>query len=1029
MNSSINPKVPERSISIQKNDRLTGRRSTPEEVLQKISHCRERGLTWLSLSQSNLTEIPKEIYSLNNLRSLDLSDNNLRAIPNRLSKLTGLRSICLVGNPVEKLPKRAGLIVDTPTYLRCRNQIDSSSSTVVIDDNISDDETNFLISELSGDQAPREVLIGHWTLTIGAQRYEPGKNLKRILLLISRFKKIESLSIRGVLLKKVPAGIRKLRNLAILRLDGLGIDQLPDWIVELPLESFSATDNDISELPNSFHVLDRLEILNLSWNPLAVIPSSVYELPKLDQLRLHECYIREIPKEILRITSLKYLDISSNSISSPPEEVASKGLSAICNYWRQRVDTGVDYLCEAKLIILGEPGAGKTSLAKKIKDRNYELCASESSTEGIDVIRYDFPVTIHTVESGRKIDLQTRFRVNIWDFGGQEIYHATHQFFLTRRSVYVLVCDDRKEDTDFSYWLNVVAMLSDASSIIIVQNEKQDRSRDINMSSLRGSFPNLRSALATNLNTNRGLDQIVLAIQKELEVLPHVGVGLPTTWKRVREALEKDERDFIGLAEYLQICQKHGFTLHADKLQLSGYLHDLGICLHFQDDAILKNIVILKPAWGTDAVYRVLDDKNVITAHGKFTIADLGGIWADRTHRDMHQELLQLMIKFQLCYAINDGCQYIAPQLLSSEKPSYPRIDIDNLVVSYRYEFLPKGIITRFIVALHHLIENGLVWKSGVILVRNESRAEIIEEFSQRRITVRAWGASRNGLMAIIDEQLERLHASFHGLQYEKYLPCPCGQCGQGTDTYAFSIGKLINMAKKGNKIQCHESGDMVDAEKLVREILPSALQNKEDRVLCEPVGESTVHLISPGEVFVSYAWTDESCALVDLLQSTLGENGIHVIRDREELRYKDSIREFMRRLGKGKCIIIVISERYLKSENCMFELLEISKAQEFRARIFPIILPDANIYKATGRVKYLKHWEEENKTLDDALKTLRGDNLVKLQEDLNTYSEIRRLFDGISDTLRDMNALTADMHRGGNFEQLISGVRVQLNA
>ena len=71
------------------------------------------------------------------------------------------------------------------------------------------------------------------------------------------------------------------------------------------------------------------------------------------------------------------------------------------------------------------------------------------------------------------------------------------------------------------------------------------------------------------------------------------------------------------------MSEKHGFTRRDDKLQLSGYLHDLGICLHFQDDPLLKNTVVLKPSWGTDAVYRVLDDSEVIAAHGHFTRGQL----------------------------------------------------------------------------------------------------------------------------------------------------------------------------------------------------------------------------------------------------------------------------------------------------------------------------------------------------------------------------------------------------------------------
>lgn len=51
-----------------------------------------------------------------------------------------------------------------------------------------------------------------------------------------------------------------------------------------------------------------------------------------------------------------------------------------------------------------------------------------------------------------------------------------------------------------------------------------------------------------------------------------------------------------------------------------------------------------------------------------------------------------------------------------------------------------------------------------------------------------------------------------------------------------------------------------------------------------------------------------------------------------------------MERIGRGKGVIVVISEKYLKSENCMFELVQISKHQQFADRIFPIVLNNANI-------------------------------------------------------------------------------------
>lgn len=993
----------------------------PLAVMNELRRVRSLALHRLNLEASRLAEIPEEVYELKHIRRVDLSHNHLRVIPERLWELPNLYSINLIGNPIESLPNRPGLIIDLPTYNRCRHQIDAKNVSLFIDLSTWLEDALLCVSAPFSDL--RILTIGQWKIRDEPQPPTPAINL--IIDTLPAFCAIEKLTLRGMRLDNVPKAIYQLPLLKQLSLDTCDLKDLPDWIGEMNLEHLSAIRNGLSRLPDSFSNLKQLTYLKLGENSFTKLPSCVFELVSLQSLDVSNCFIKEIPNDILRLSQLNRLSCSRNPLVSPPAEVAYKGAHAIRDYWRQREATGVDYLCEAKLIILGEAGAGKTSLARKIEDPNYKLRKDEESTEGIDVIHYEFPTVIRTRENEKEKALQRQFQVNIWDFGGQEIYHATHQFFLTRRSVYVLVCDDRKEDTDFSYWLQVVEMLSDGSPLLIVQNEKQDRTRDINLSSLRARFGNLRGAIATNLETGRGLNDVIQAIRKELENLPHVGVGLPATWKRVRTALEQDQRDYIGLEEYLTICQQHGFTRREDKLQLSGYLHDLGICLHFQDDPLLKNTVVLKPAWGTDAVYRVLDDKEVGSEHGQFTRKQLERIWSEPKYQGMPDELLQLMMKFQLCYALESKQTYIAPQLLSFEQPSYPWSSAGGLVVRYEYGFLPKGIITRFIVAMHHLIAGeNLVWKTGVVLERDGSRAEVIEEYSQRRIRVRVSEPAPQLLLAIIDEQLERLHASFPRLQYERYLPCPCIECKDRPEPYSFPLDKLIKRADKNQQIQCHSSGEMVDARGLVSEILPGSLHS-----VLYKLKDLALSISPPPipEVFVSYAWTTESAAIVDRLQQALQEHGIRLLRDREEVRYKDSIREFMRRIGQGKAVLVVLSEKYLKSENCMFELIEIAKAQSLRERIFPIVLADANIYNALGRVEYVRHWEEQIHKFDTALRGVRGDNLTNLQEELNVYAEIRQLFDGISNTLRDMNALTPDQHEGSNFDELIRRIRAQL--
>ena len=476
-------------------------------------------------------------------------------------------------------------------------------------------------------------------------------------------------------LTELPESLGKLTNLSLLNSSENKLKKLPQSIGNLDkLTILKLWNNQLKTLPESLGNLNNLKVLNLWRNKLTTLPESLGKLTSLDELYLDNNQLTSLPESLGNLTNLTHLNISVNPLVKPPIELAEQGIEEIMKYFQQLKEEGVDYIYEAKLLIVGEGGAGKTTLAKKIDNPNYNLREDEESTKGIDIIKYSFPILD---KEGKKRD----FKVNIWDFGGQEIYHATHQFFLTKRSLYTLVADTRKEDTDFYYWLNVVELLSDNSPLLIIKNEKQNRKREINETGLRGQFTNLEKTLATNLANNRGLEEIVTHIQNYIKSLPHIGEPLPKTWAQVRQALEQDKRNYISLQEYLEICEKNGFTRYKDKLQLGGYLHDLGVCLHFQDeeDSLLYRTVILKPTWGTDAVYKVLDNDQVVNNQGYFTRKDLKSIWHEEKYVQKRGELLELMKKFQLCYQIpGNKNAFIAPQLLSDNQPEYAWM---NLVI------------------------------------------------------------------------------------------------------------------------------------------------------------------------------------------------------------------------------------------------------------------------------------------------------------------------------------------------------------
>lgn len=820
--------------------------------------------------------------------------------------------------------------------------------------------------------------------------------------------------------------MNQLKSLSFMR---VGLREIPDWIGDLRhLQFLDLWANDLATLPATLENLSELESLDLGYNQFTELPEAVFRIRNLKRLNIVSSNIKQIPAEILQLTKLEHLDVKGQSIEIPPPEIVKEGVEAIKNYWRQQQEVGIDYLCEAKLIIVGEAGAGKTTLAKKLQNPEYALQPQEQSTEGIDVVRWSFPAAVRIKRDGREDFHRADFNVNIWDFGGQEIYHATHQFFLTRRSLYALVADDRKEDTDFNYWLQVVELLSDRSPLLIVQNEKQDRQRDIDVGKLRADFPNLREAFRVNLATKRGLSELERAIRQALEYLPHIGTPLPRTWSRVRAALENDPRSYISLNDYLTICQEHGFERQEDKLQLSGYLHDLGICLHFQDDPVLKHIVILKPKWGTDAVYRVLDDHVILDQRGRFDPQELARIWSDDAYASMRDELLRLMMKFQLCYQLPGREAYIAPQLLSPTRPAYEWDSRGGLVLRYDYDFMPKGILTRFIVAVNHLIaDQNLVWKSGGILAREGSRAEVVEDYPRRKITVRVSGADARGLLAIVDDQLDRIHASFPRLKYEKFLPCNCEVCQAREEPFAYPLSELKDFAKQGDKIQCRVSRKLVDAADLIREVLPSAAYSP---VLFPLPSGTRVPPPEPSprkEVFVSYAWTDESTAIVDKLQEAFQGRNIVLIRDKNEMRYKDSIRDFMRRIGRGKCIVVVLSKRYLESTSCMFELTEIADRGEIRDRVFPIVLDDAGIYEGRGRLRYIRYWERKKDGLDAEMKEVSGEYLQGIREELDLFAKIRGTIASIVDILGDMNALSPGQHQGADFQTLLAALEGRL--
>lgn len=966
------------------------------------------------LHYGSVRELPQAVRQLSNLRTLRLAGSGLAKLPAWLAELPVLEIIDARGCPLRTMPPMPWVrwALDADRLHVFRTAIDP---TRVYGLAIGPAEREDAIAYAAG--LARQGRLELTELAVEVPPWGPPAtwgNLEvigeRLDEIIANSPRLRTLGLVDCPLGRVPESIRGLLLLSDLRLSHVMPGELPDWLFDLPaLTVLDLSRNGLSDLPATLGHAGRLTELDLSGNPFREIPDGVWQLTRLISLDVRACPIQRIPVEILRLLALTELRVDETrpELTLPPPEVTARGLGAIKSYWSQERTSGMDFLSEAKLLIVGEAGAGKTTLAKKILEPGYVLNPNEGSTQGIAVFSWQFPSAVRVAGATGEQLLERDYRVNIWDFGGQEIYHATHQFFLTKRSVYVLVSDERREDTDFQYWLEVVNLLSDGSPLIIVQNRKQGRGEALDLRTLRQEYPNLVGTLSLDLSDNTGLAVVIGKIRRELELLPHIGTALPKTWQDVRLALEGDPREYISATEFFRICAEHGFAREEDMRQLGGFLHDLGICLYFQEDDLLGKTVVLKPEWGTGAVYRVLDDPEIIAHQGVFGADDLRRIWHEPIYEPMRAELLRLMAKFALCFPVPGTDRYVAPQLLAPVRPGYTWDEPGELVLRYEYDVMPKGIVRRLIVELHDLIEDDAVWRTGVVLRQEPGRAEVIEDYRRRRLHIRLAPRDQRVMLAVLDRALRTIHRSYPDLRFERLRPCACGVCATAAEPTMFSVRELEDFARAGDRIQCRASHRLVDAAALLSELWQPGDPDEMRRAA------------GPPEVFVSYKWGGAADALVDQVEGRLAARGLLIRRDRNELRYRDPIQQFMRRLGGSRAVIVVLDDAYLRSRNCMFELTEIADRAEFARVVFPIVLPDANIFDPVGRVGYVRHWEAKRAELEAAMREVGLENLQGIREDLDLYEKIRNTIARITDVLADMNTLTAAAHAGSDFTEL----------
>jgi len=368
-------------------------------------------------------------------------------------------------------------------------------------------------------------------------------------------------------------------------------------------------------------------------------------------------------------------------------------------------------------------------------------------------------------------------------------------------------------------------VFSEHSPTLIFQNEKGGRSKRIDLAGIQQRFNNVKEVYKGDLQKVGSADKVRDAIELFAGQLSHIGEEVPARWIKVREEIEElaAKKPYISVEEYFEVYRKHIEFDETKALHLSRYLHDLGVFLHFQDDPLLARTVILQNQWATEAVFRILDDETIKKKFGRFDPKDCQRLWTESKYARMHLELLALMKNFELCYELADSKPqtWLAPQLLPAERPASlaGSAKADDLVLRYRYDFLPKGMISRLTVRQHRFVRNPeKAWISGV-LFEQDSNSVLAEILSSGEIELRGRGPERKALLSVIAADLDALNDSFQGLRgkVDKRIPCNCSKCRTSPDPEFYDQKDLLSLKERGRlKWPCKRSFEDVDVQELL---------------------------------------------------------------------------------------------------------------------------------------------------------------------------------------------------------------------
>lgn len=522
-----------------------------------------------------------------------------------------------------------------------------------------------------------------------------------------------------------------------------------------------------------FDGFKALRWLDLSRNELEQF-NTKSKLRVLEYLDLSNNQLSDFKTQDLlpKLPALKSIYLKNNPLPESKRNSVDKVgncLGFIKDFQQELEEQGIEENREYKVILVGNGGVGKTCLVERLVYDSFQEV--HFSTHGVSLQRYDekdFP-----------------YILNIWDFAGQDIYHATHRLFMQSNAIYLLLWDEETrtnkysrieesgefisyENHDLYYWLDYIKPTEGKSSVIITKTKKSENQAAHPDQATLDSIFNDATSMSIDWHQidsgkkggeQNGFDRLLALLKMNIELMKR-DEQIPRGWfyvrNHMRQLLQQGIKT-ISLEKFLEITAvfqiKDGLRLLTDWLVPTGVVF---YRKNYFDDAI-----IIDQSWAMDAIYVIFNRKagvykEIGYQEGRFTGSDLSRYWKDQqpAYTDAEKELLlNFMLGCELCFEVEkeeetgqsrhvpfEEREFISPQLLSTVVPRtvkmFERNHKERLWVQYRSRSLHYGLIQSFIVKTQYLADLEGIWKYGTLLYEDEIYAKVKGESNLIQVEV-----------------------------------------------------------------------------------------------------------------------------------------------------------------------------------------------------------------------------------------------------------------------------------------------------